>query len=288
MKTYIVGSINTDFVIECERVPKLGETVRGGGFLINAGGKGANQAHAAAKLGGQVKMCGRIGDDLYGRRWRDSLCDSGVDVTHVRVAEGSMTGCAVITVFGGNNSIIIDGGANLKVTKDDIDSFLADADKGDILLCQLENPAEIIGYALKAAKEKGMTTVLNPAPANNEIEKYLSFVDIITPNEHEVESLGGVEKLLSRGIKTVITTLGENGHEITDAGGSKQYPCIKVTPVDTTAAGDTFCGGLCAMLSLGKNIEESCRFASVAASISTTRHGASTSIPTKEETKKYL
>ena len=288
MKTYIVGSINTDFVIECERLPKLGETVQGGNFLINAGGKGANQAHACAKLGGVVKMCGRIGDDLYGERWRDSLKDSGVDVSHVKTAEGCMTGCAVITVFEGNNSIIIDSGANSKITKEDIDSFLNDASKGDILLCQLENPIDIVGYALKCAHERGMTTVLNPAPANTEIAEYLKYVDIITPNEHEVELMGGVEHLLSLGLKTVITTLGENGYEIASRGFSKRYPCLKVTPVDTTAAGDTFCGGLCAKLSLGYDIEESCRFASAAASISTTRYGASTSIPTKDEVIKYL
>lgn len=288
MKTYIVGSINTDFVIECDRVPVMGETVRGKNFLINAGGKGANQAHACAKLGGETKMCGKIGNDLYGERWKISLLESGVDVSDITAADGCMTGCAVITVCEGNNSIIIDGGANLKVTEKDIEWFLSDANEGDILLCQLENPTKIIGHALKIAREKKMTTILNPAPANDEISEYFKFVDIITPNENEAEYLGGVDRLHGHGIKTVITTLGENGYEISADGNARKFPCLKVTPVDTTAAGDTFCGGLCAMLSQGKSLEESCRFASVAASISTTKHGASGSVPTADEVIKYL
>ena len=156
------------------------------------------------------------------------------------------------------------------------------AQAGDIYLTQLENPIDIIGYGLKKAKEKGMFVVLNPAPANIEIEPYLGYCDLITPNETEVELLGGRETLLKK-VNILLVTLGGEGFQIITKNGSRQYPCMKITPVDTTAAGDTLCGGLVAYLAEGASLEEAARFGSKAATIACTRQGAQPSIPTRCE-----
>jgi ribokinase len=157
---------------------------------------------------------------------------------------------------------------------------------GDIYVTQLENPIEIIGYGLKKAKEKGMFVVLNPAPANMASEPYLGYCDLLTPNETEVELLGGREKLLGQ-VNTLLVTLGGDGFEIIAKNTKTAYPCIKITPVDTTAAGDTLCGGLVAMLAEGKALEEAAQFGSKAASIACTRKGAQPSIPTREEAVEF-
>ncbi len=284
---YIVGSLNADMCIESPYVPKAGETVTGGGFLVNGGGKGANQAVAAGKLGGKVKMCGVVGDDAFGDMLLGNLKNVGVDVSNIERKQGVSTGVAVIVLSEGDNRIILDKGANACLTEEIIDKFLADAKAGDIYLTQLENPVGVIGYGLKKAKEKGLTTVLNPAPANKEIMPYFKYVDIITPNETECEIFGGKEALFAAGIKTLVVTLGKDGYEIADINGSKKYPCMKVAAVDTTAAGDTFCGGLVAMLSEQKTLEEACGFGSKAASIACTRKGAQQSVPSRSEVENY-
>lgn len=287
MKIFVVGSLNTDLVIETDRFPQAGETVYGKNFMANSGGKGANQAFAAAKLGGDVYMCGVVGDDDFGKAHLENLSGVGVNVKHIRKTKTSPTGTAVIVVNEGNNRIIIDGGANTELCKDDIDAFLKEAESGDILLTQLENPIDIIGYALKSAREKGMVTVLNPAPANTVIIPYLKYADIVTPNETELELLGGKKELFGAGVSEIITTLGKNGFEIDDGKTSKRYPCVQVKAVDTTAAGDTLCGGLVLGLSEGKTLEESCIFGSRAASIACSRYGASKSVPTREEVENF-
>ena len=284
---YIVGSLNMDLSIESPYIPAEGETVTGGGFMINPGGKGANQAYACAKLGGKVKMLGAAGQDDFGKTLIESLSSAGVDVSYIKKTKAAPTGVAVITVSGGNNRIILDKGANACLETEDIDEFLLSARPGDIYLTQLENPIEMIGYGLKKAKEIGMYTILNPAPANNGIVPYLSYVDLITPNETEMAILGGKEKLFSAGIKKIVTTLGSKGYEIADEKSSKVYPCMKVKAVDTTAAGDTLCGGLVAGLSNGLTLKEACAFGSKAASIACTRKGAQQSVPTKEEVENY-
>ena len=284
---YIVGSLNMDLSIESPYIPAEGETVTGGGFMINPGGKGANQAIACAKLGGKVKMLGATGQDDFGKTLIESLSSAGVDVSYIKKTKAAPTGVAVITVSGGNNRIILDKGANACLEVEDIDEFLLSARPGDIYLTQLENPIETIGYGLKKAKEIGMYTILNPAPANNGIVPYLSYVDLITPNETEMAILGGKEKLFSAGIKKIVTTLGSKGYEIADEKSSKVYPCMKVKAVDTTAAGDTLCGGLVAGLSNGLTLKEACAFGSKSASIACTRKGAQQSVPTKEEVEDY-
>lgn len=286
-RIFIVGSLNYDLVINAPYMPHGGETIKGSDFMTNAGGKGANQAYASAKLGGEVYMCGAVGNDSFGDTLLNSLSSVGVNTDFIKKIEKTSTGVAVIVVTEGENRIIIDSGANAKITNDDIDKFLENASEGDIFLTQLESPVDVVGYALARAKEKGLTVVLNPAPASKSIEKYLTYVDIITPNETELEILGGREKLLGYGISTVITTLGAQGYEIATQGGAKVYPCIKVKAVDTTAAGDTASGGLCVKLANGESVEEAMKFGSLAASIACTRRGAQMSVPLLGEVSEY-
>mgnify|MGYP004474329109 FL=1 len=280
---FIVGSLNMDLCIETPYMPKEGETITGSGFMTNGGGKGANQAAAAAKLGGNVAMCGAVGCDLFGETLIKNLSAAGADVSHIKKCNDASTGIAVIVITGGNNRIILDKGANALLTEADIDEFLKTAKEGDIYLTQLENPIDIIGYGLKQAKAKGMFTILNPAPANKDISAYFNYVDLITPNETELEIFGGKDALFDAGIKKIVTTLGSRGYEIADKTSAKIYPCIKVKAVDTTAAGDTLCGGLAVGLSEGMKLEEACAFGSKAASIACTRKGAQQSIPTRKE-----
>ena len=284
---YVVGSLNMDLCIETPYIPKKGETITGKNFMTNGGGKGANQSVAAGKLGGKVAMCGNVGNDAFGEELIGNLKKAGVECSHVKALDGYSTGIAVIVLSEGDNRIILDKGANAALKKEDIDDFLKNGKKGDVYLTQLENPIEIIGYGLKTAKEKGLTTILNPAPANKDILPYLCYADIVTPNETELEIFGGREKMFEIGVKKLVVTLGGAGYEICDEKGSKRYPCIKVKPVDTTAAGDTFCGGLAVGLSEGKTIEEACAFGSKAASIACTRRGAQQSVPTKKEVEEF-
>lgn len=284
---YISGSLNMDLCIETPYVPQAGETITGKGFITNGGGKGANQATAAAKLGGKIAMCGAVGNDAFGEALLTNLSSAGADISHIRKIDGISTGIAVIIISDSNNRIILDKGANAFLTENDIDEFLKNAGKGDIFLTQLENPIKVAGYGLKLAKELGLYTILNPAPANKEIEEYLSFVDLVTPNETELELFGGKDKLFNAGVKKIVTTLGSKGYEIADKNGAKVYPCIKVKAIDTTAAGDTLCGGLAAGLAEGMSLEEACAFGSKAASIACTRKGAQQSIPTKAEVMNF-
>ena len=268
-------------------MPQKGETLTGDGFFIAHGGKGANQAVATARLGGKVVMCGCVGNDSFGKEAVESLKRDGIDTTYIRTVDGVSTGTAIIIVSCGDNRIILDKGANAFLNKNDIDQALKDAKSGDIYLTQLENPIEVIGYGLKKAHEKGMYVVLNPAPANKEVLEYVKYCNLITPNETELEILGGRELLLNMGID-ILVTLGEKGFEIINANDKQTYPCIKIKPVDTTAAGDTLCGGLVARLSSGCGLVESAKYGSLAASIACTREGAQPSIPLKKEVDEVL
>ncbi len=280
-KIFVVGSINTDIVIQTPYMPEQGETITGSGFFVAQGGKGANQAVAAARLGGDVVMCACVGNDDFAAASLAALEKDGINTTHIRRADAP-SGIAMIIVCEGDNRIILDKGANACLTKADIDGVLAEAKPGDIYLTQLENPIEIIGYGLQKAYEKGLYVVLNPAPANKEIEPYLQYCDLLTPNETETELLGGKEALLQK-VKTLLITQGGEGYTIIDGRGEYTYPCKRIQPVDTTAAGDTLCGGLCAYYSEGHSLEGSAYFGSHAATLACTRMGAQPSIPTREE-----
>lgn len=286
-RIFVVGSLNSDLVIHAPYMPVGGETLMGSDFETNNGGKGANQACACAKLGGEVYMCGCVGNDAFGQGLIDSLSLDGVHTDFIRKVDKTPTGVAVIVVTKGENRIILDSGANGFLDKSDIDKMLEFAKEGDIYLTQLENPISVVGYGLKKAKEKGLLVILNPAPANAGIKEYLQYVDIIVPNETEREILGGIQGLSGYGIKTIITTLGGKGYEIYTQGKAKAYPCIDVKVVDTTAAGDTACGGLCVGLSMGNSLEDAIAFGSKAASIACTRNGAQKSVPTRDEVLDY-
>lgn len=286
-RIFVIGSINTDLVIHAPYIPQKGETLTGGGFFTAHGGKGANQAVAAARAGGQVIMCACVGADSFGEAAVNALKKEGIDVSFIRAVPDTPTGTAVILVVDGDNRIVLDRGANACLTRQDVDAALSSAECGDVLLAQLENPPEIVGYALKSAREKGMYVVLNPAPANREIMPYLNACDLVIPNETEAEILGGREPLAEK-IQELIVTVGGDGFELYHRGKKKQYPCIDVKVVDTTAAGDTFCGSLCARLASGEGVEEAAKYGGAAASLACTRKGAQPSIPTASETEEFL
>ena len=285
-KIYILGSINTDLVINTPYIPNKGETLTGSGFFTARGGKGANQAVAAARSGGQVKFLGAVGNDLFGKEALESLNKEGINTSHVKVLDDVPTGTAMIIVSEGDNRIILDAGANHKVTNMDVDNFLNRADKGDIFLAQLENPIPVVGYALRKAKEKKLMTFLNPAPANKEIIPYLKYVDVLVPNEGECELLGGEEQL-KKIVPTLIVTLGSQGFKIIDKSMNCPFPCIKVQAIDTTAAGDTFLGATVAKYSKDGNLIAAACYGSLAASIACTRKGAQPSIPREEEIQNF-
>ncbi len=286
-KIFTVGSINTDLVITAPYMPEQGETITGSGFFTAHGGKGANQATAAARLGGKVVMCGAVGDDGFGRDAAESLRKDGIDVSCVRTVEGVPTGTAVIVVSGGDNRIIVDRGANDRLSKADVDRALASASRGDIMLLQLEIPLETVAYAVGKAKEKGMTVIMNPAPANRQAAELLPLCDLVIPNETETEIFGGRDELVKSMVGTLIITLGSEGFELNANGVSERFPGRRVKAVDTTAAGDTFCGALAARLAAGDGIGEAAEFANRAAAIACTKMGAQPSVPTSEEVERY-
>ncbi len=287
-KIYVVGSLNMDLTIKSPRLPKKGETITGSDFLTNPGGKGANQALAASLLGGKVMMCGAVGDDVFGQTLIENLIKAQVDVDAIKCVRGESTGVAMIIVSSSDNRIILDKGSNAKLSEVDIASFLSKSTAGDIYLTQLENPVGVIGAGLKMAKEKGLYTILNPAPADCDIAPFFQYVDLFVPNETELAAFGGKKALFTAGIKKIVTTLGRDGYEVSDVTSSQKYPCLQVNAVDTTAAGDTLCGGLAAGLGEGKNLEDALFFASLAASIACSRRGASSSIPSREEVECFL
>ena len=282
-RIFVVGSINSDLVITAPYMPEQGETITGSGFFTAHGGKGANQATAAARLGGKVVMCGAVGDDGFGNDYIRSLKNDGIDVSFVKKIKDVPTGTAVIVVTDGDNRIIVDRGANDCLLPEDAKKALSTAESGDLLLLQLEIPFETVKTALEAAKSIGMTVILNPAPANREAAGFFSSCDIVVPNETETEIFGGRESLLKNIDGTLIITLGSDGFEIYENGKSKHYKGHRVKVVDTTAAGDTFCGALAARLSFGENLSDAAEFANRAAAIACTKMGAQPSVPTFEE-----
>lgn len=278
----VVGSANLDLVATTERLPGPGETVMGGDFAEHPGGKGLNQAVGAARAGARTAFVGAVGDDAAGRTLLDVMRGDGIDASHVAVRDGLPTGRALIGVSAqGENSIIVVSGANASVTGEQIPA-------AHVVLAQLEVPVEAVHAAFVAARSAGATTVLNPAPAAALPVELLALCDVVVPNEHEVELLGGVGALLASGASAVVVTLGGRGAELHTAEGIVPIAPFRVETVDTTAAGDTFCGALCARLALGDPLPDALRFASAAAAISTTRRGAVPSVPRTAETEALL
>jgi len=293
----VVGSLNMDFVALVERPPLPGETVPGTGFRTIPGGKGANQACAAGRLGGRTRMAGRVGHDVFGTQLRDSLAAAGVDVTAVRTADSEPTGVALIFVDArGQNQIVIASGANACVTPADARAALDRTSDGYLLL-QLETPLETVTAAAIDARQRGMTVILDPAPARPLPQALLQSVDIVTPNETEALALLGrpsapvsledapaiARAIRGLGVATAVLKLGANGAFLSTAVGERHFPAPPVTVVDTTAAGDTFNGALAVALAEGRSIDDAISFANVAAALKVTRFGAQTSIPTRAE-----
>ena len=295
----VVGSLNMDFVVQVEKLPLPGETVLGGGFATIPGGKGANQAMAAGKLGGRVRMVGRVGDDVFGRQLMDNLASAGVDTGAVLATAGTPSGVALIFVqAGGQNQIVVASGANARLAPGDVSPALEGA--SGFLLLQLESPMETIEAAASLGRRQGMTVVLDPAPARPLSDSLLARVDVLTPNETEAMVLldrrqGTVSladapevarALLRRGPRAVILKMGEKGAFLDDGTGGRHVPGLEVNAVDATAAGDTFNGALAVALAEGRPMAESLAFANAAAAISVTRLGAQASIPTRDEVEK--
>ncbi len=289
MKTvYVLGSLNMDLRIESDALPVKGETITGKNFATCPGGKGLNQAIACAKLGAKVKMLGAIGRDSFGEQMFNALKQNGVDVSYIKTIKDVSSGIAMILLHKKDNRIILDLGANLRLTKSDVDNFLKESSEGDIFLSQLENDLDLIGYALEVAKKHKMLTVINPAPCNLGIKKYAKFIDVLTPNSGELHGLLKYGKYQQKpdklGIPTIIETKGKDGFTCYKNKEVISEKAMKVKVVDTTGAGDTFTGALCYQLALGNPINKlSLHFASVAASISTIKIGSSVSSPTLEE-----
>ena len=295
----VIGSCNTDMVINTERLPLPGETIIGGSFFMNAGGKGANQAVAAARLGGKVSFMAKVGNDHFGSRSIEQYKAEGIDVEHILTDSGQPSGVALIMVDAkGENCIAVASGANANLRPEDIENAPSIIEQGDIVLMQLETPLETVEYVARVAKEKGKKVILNPAPALQLPESLFKNLYMIIANETETEYISGVkitdmdsicraaDIISSRGVENVVITLGSKGAFIKENGAYHQVPAIKVKAVDATAAGDTFCGALCVALAEGNSILEAVEFANKCASVTVTRMGAQSSLPHRSEIDK--
>ena len=297
----VIGSSNTDMVIKTEKLPAPGETILGGKFLMNPGGKGANQSVAASRLGGKVTFISKRGNDLFGNQAVGLLMREGVDTQYIVKDLVLPSGVALITVDStGENSIVVAPGSNGNLLKEDIPSVIFDTGKFEILLLQLEIPIDTVEYSAVIASEHGIKVILNPAPARKLSDNLLKNTWLITPNETEAETITGViitdipsaeraaELIQERGVKNVIITLGEAGAYIKSENYTGLIPGIKVKPVDTTAAGDVFNGALAVAISEGSDLKDAVIFANEAAAISVTRMGAQASAPYRNEINSQL
>lgn len=295
-KIVVIGSANTDLVINTSRIPEPGETVLGGKFMMAAGGKGANQAVAAQRLGADVTFVACVGDDLFGQNSLDNYRREGMNISFITVKEGVPSGVASIFVDAqAENVIVVAPGANSELLQNEVDAAVAEISSADFVLMQLETPMETVEFAASKAVEAGTRIVLNPAPAASLSDALLSKLWLITPNRTEAQLLTGLpvtneqeaaeaaEALVARGVKNVVITLGSKGAYVFSQKFRGIVPSIPVEAVDTTAAGDTFNGALCVALSEGRNLQDACRFAAKAAAISVTRKGAQPSIPYRKE-----
>ena len=294
----VIGSSNTDMVVKTSHLPAGGETVLGGDFFMNAGGKGANQAVAAARYGNRVAFVAKTGDDLFGRQVRKSMAEDGIVTDYVFVDKEHPSGVALITIDkDAENCIVVAGGANMYLSPADIDTAAEEILKADVVLMQLESPIETIAYAARMAAKAGIPVILNPAPAPAEAlsEALLKDLFLITPNRSEASRISGIEvtdmesahraakAIHEMGPKNVIITLGSDGSLVYDGSMFMRVEALKVEAVDTTAAGDTYNGVLASVIAEGKSLIEAVREANIAGAISVTRMGAQPAAPTREE-----
>lgn len=295
-KIIVVGSSNTDMVVHTSHLPAPGETILGGKFLMNQGGKGANQAVAVKRLGGDLLFVARVGNDVLGQQTLRVFQNEGIETSYIALDNETPSGVALISVDQyAEICIVVASGANMLLGQEDIDSMEKEMLVGDILLMQLEIPLSTVEYAARKAYEKGVKVVLNPAPACSLPESLFQYLYMITPNRIEAEMLTGVKinskedvamaagVLYRKGVKNIIITLGSEGSFVREGEKTYYVDAYKVVPVDTTAAGDTFNGAVCVGVSEGMSLEQAVLFASKASSISVTRMGAQSSIPYRKE-----
>lgn len=298
MKTIVVvGSLNMDLVVRAPRHPQPGETLIGGDFQTFPGGKGANQAVAAARLGAQVRMIGRVGGDAFGEALLQTVRQDGVDTTFIRRDEQAASGVALITLdAAGQNTIVVAPGANMRVTPQDIEEAEAAFAGADLLLMQLECPLEAVQAAAQMAHRHGLQVVLNPAPARPLPAALLAQTDYLLPNQSELRLLADGEadvnraaaRLMAEGVRNLVVTLGEEGALLVTAENQEHLPAFRVPVMDTVAAGDAFAGAFCVALAEGKPLHEAVLWGNAAGAIAVTRPGAQPSMPNREELTQFL
>ncbi|QMU30394.1 ribokinase [Adhaeribacter radiodurans] len=295
-KITVIGSTNMDMVVKTTHLPVPGETVLGGSFFMNPGGKGANQAVAVARLGGDATFVTKIGTDVFGKQSKQLFEEEGINTSCILSDPTSPSGVALITVDQiGENSIVVASGANANLMPADVENCLQKIGKIDIILLQLEIPIETVDFVTQYAAGKNILVIVNPAPANLLSTELLKRIDIITPNAKEAEMLSGVEVnsmedakkaamvLYEKGVKNVIVTLGSQGALLFTEERFTMVPAQKVATVDTTAAGDVFNGALAVALAEGQELIPAVEFACLAAALSVTKLGAQSSIPYRNE-----
>ncbi len=295
-KIIVVGSTNMDMVVNTSHIPVPGETVLANSFFMNPGGKGANQAVAVARLGGNVIFISKLGNDIFGKQSSQLFEEEGINTSYIFSDADLPSGVALITVDHlGENSIVVASGANGNLYPADLTNALAEIQTADIVLMQLEIPMETVLFVAQFARSKGITVILDPAPANELSVELLSLIDIITPNQTEAEMLCGVKvhdldsakkaakSINSKGVKNVVITMGSAGAVVCQEGEIEFVAAEKVEAIDTTAAGDVFNGALAVALSENKNLIDAVHFACSVAAISVRRSGAQSSIPYRSE-----
>lgn len=295
-KIVVVGSSNTDMVIKASRLPVPGETVIGQEFMMNPGGKGANQAVAIARMGGDVSLITKTGNDLFGRQSVELYNSENIKTDFVFSDHDKPSGVAMISVDAfGENCILVAPGANASLSVADIEKARHEIENAGILLMQLEIPMTTVEYAAEIAAANGVKVVLNPAPAQTLSDRLLEILYVVVPNKTEAEMLSGItvkdwasarraaDKIAERGVRIVVITLGALGALVKENGSYYEVCSETVEAVDTTAAGDTFCGTLCVGLSEGKNVVDAVKMACKASAITVTRMGAQAAVPYRHE-----
>lgn len=295
-KIIVLGSCNTDMVIKSDRIPVPGETILGGAFMMNSGGKGANQAVAAARLGGDVIFIAKTGNDLFGKQAVQQYKEEGINTQYIVSDSNLPSGVALITVDkNGENCIVVAMGANSSLVPEDFKHAEDEFKSAEVLLMQLETPIETIEYAAKFGNENGVKVILNPAPAQSLSDSLLKNLYMLILNETEAELISGIKvndftdarkaanAIFDKGVKKVIVTMGSRGSLLKDENHFVEVPAYKVDAADTTAAGDTFCGAVAVAIAEGKNLEEGIKFATKCSAVTVTKMGAQASIPTRKE-----
>ena len=295
-KIVVVGSCNTDMVVKSDRLPVPGETVLGGAFMMNPGGKGANQAVAVARLGGNATFITKTGNDLFGKQSIEMFDEENINTDNILSDPLHPSGVALIMVDNnGENCIVVASGANASLSTHDIEKARDVIESADIVLMQLEIPMNTVEYAAKMAFDKGIKVILNPAPAAYLSNELMKCLYAIVPNKTEAEILSGIkvsdwdsarqaaDSISAKGVDNVVITLGSKGSFVKECNSYFEVPVDRINAIDTTAAGDTFCGAFCVGLSEGLSIHDAVYFANTAAGITVTREGAQSSIPYRKE-----